>query len=187
MNKHLLLSFIALLFAPLQVFAHGAHGTGFVAGITHPVFGLDHLAAIIGFGIISFSILATKKWLPSAAFVLAMILGGYLGVNAEPFLITEWIIVGSVLLTGLMLGIGKDISLTILLALGALFGFFHGHAHGVEMPTDSNVGSYILGFIIATSILSLIGASIAIKGNSEKIFRFIGGLLVGMSITMFLG
>jgi len=36
-----------IMLLPLSLFAHGGHGSGFMAGFTHPIFGLDHNIALI--------------------------------------------------------------------------------------------------------------------------------------------
>lgn len=148
MEKRPLLVFAILALIPIQIFAHGGHGTGFTAGITHPIFGIDHLVAIIGIGVMGFTVLKEKKWLPSLVFILSMVIGGFLGIKSEAFKVTEWMIVGSVLISGLILALDFKMSSILYISLAAIFGFFHGHAHGTEMPQDSNIPLYILGFVI---------------------------------------
>lgn len=62
MKKHLLTLFGTTFLIPIQVFAHGGHGTGFIVGLTHPIFGLDHLMAIIGAGLLGYSLLKERQW-----------------------------------------------------------------------------------------------------------------------------
>ncbi len=46
----------AHLVASESLFAHSSHGTGFMAGYTHAVFGIDHLLAILRISIFGFAL-----------------------------------------------------------------------------------------------------------------------------------
>lgn len=172
---------------PLSLLAHGSHGTGFVAGLTHPIFGLDHLVAILGIAILGFGLFKNRNWLPTLSFISTMLLGALLGINNEALSFTEGVIVFSVLATGLLL-VFKIVSPSILLAITfAFFGFFHGHAHGVEMPQESNIPLFILGFILGVVIISAIGWAISKILKKDSHFQIIGGFIAGMGLMMILG
>ena len=181
----LLLLFIFLL--PLPVFAHGGHGTGFMAGLTHPIFGIDHLVAIFAIAIFGATSLKEKNWLPSLSFIIAMVIGGLLGIQAEAFSITEYIIVFSVLITGFFLAFEARLTPMIYIPLFALFGFFHGHAHGTEMPEASNIPLYILGFITGVGVLSCIGFRLPNFFQNSIYLRLSGAFIAGMGLMMILG
>ena len=52
MNLRNSLSALALLFTPTLAFAHPGHGTsGLLAGLGHPLGGLDHLLAMLAVGL----------------------------------------------------------------------------------------------------------------------------------------
>lgn len=52
MNLKKLLTAAALLLAPALAFAHPGHGdNGLVAGISHPLSGIDHLLAMVAVGL----------------------------------------------------------------------------------------------------------------------------------------
>ena len=52
MNLRNSLSALALLFTPTLAFAHPGHGTsGLLAGLSHPLGGLDHLLAMLAVGL----------------------------------------------------------------------------------------------------------------------------------------
>jgi urease accessory protein len=79
MTRHLLA--LGLLLAPGPALAHldpGEHGS-FMAGLTHPVFGLDHVLAMIGVGLWGATLGDLARWSLATAFVAYMIFGFLLG------------------------------------------------------------------------------------------------------------
>ena len=66
----------------------------------------------------------------------------------------------------------------------ATFGFFHGIAHGLEVPAAANPILFILGFLIGTTALHLLGVVIGhllIKNNLTLILL----RLTGASFTIY--
>ena len=51
----------------------------------------------------------------------------------------------------------------------ATFGLFHGIAHGLEIPAAANPILFILGFIIGTTTLHLLGVLIGHLSNKNNI------------------
>lgn len=43
----------------------------------------------------------------------------------------------------------------------AIFGIFHGHAHGTELPAATSLVAYSSGFVLATGLLHVVGILIA--------------------------
>ena len=180
---------LILICLPAFVFSHGSHGTGVMAGFTHPIFGLDHNAAIVGVGILSYLIDAKRWYLFVIAFLVAMIVGGYLGIGNDATILVEKVIASSVLITGLAIAFRIRINVALVAFLLGGFGYFHGYAHGAEMPVETTALKYISGFSIGTLLLSCIGMLIGkiFKNIDSKglVVRFIGGVLVGFG-AMFL-
>lgn len=178
---------ISAILSPENLLAHGSHGTGFMAGFTHPIFGMDHLLAVFGIGVFGFSILKEKQWIPSFTFIIAMLIGGILGMETEAFSITEPIIMLSVIIVGIL--IAYEVSLSSLLTglLFAFIGFFHGHAHGTEMPKDSNVPLFVLGFIVAAILIAALGWGITKLIKQGTQIRLLGAFVAGMGLSILLG
>jgi urease accessory protein len=84
-----------------------AGGAGFVAGMFHPVLGFDHFLAMLSVGVISAQIGGRAIWYIPGAFVLAMILGGVLGMQSISVFAVEVGIALSVLILGAILAAGK--------------------------------------------------------------------------------
>ena len=169
---------------PLLIWAHGGHGSGFMAGLTHPILGLDHLLAIFAMGLYAKQNFRDNTWPIIFSFVLAMIIGGLIGVNAEPFPFEETVIIGSVLLYGLMLGVPFKISKYAFIGLGFIIALFHGHAHGVEIPAGSSTLQYVPGFAIGALVIAGFGEFVGRHLDSQQIgiVRFIGGFIFGMGL-----
>ena len=180
--------FLFLIILSFPVNAHTFIGMiGFYDGLSHPVLGIDHFLAMVSIGIVSKQIGGRTIWTVPSTFVAMMIIGGILGMVAEIFLlnITELLIVLveigiilSVILLGLAIAIGKNLSLILMMFFVCIFGLCHGVAHGMEMPWAVNPIFFAFGFSSGTATLHLFGViigSLLIKNNySLFLLRFIG-------------
>jgi len=144
------------------------HGGGFEAGFFHPVLGFDHLLAMVAVGVISTLIGGRAIYLVPLTFVVVMMIGSIFGLYSSWVLYDEFAIALSVILLGLLIASGYKTSLIWSSMLVAFFAFFHGHAHGVEIPNASSVLWYITGFMIATILLHILGVSIGILSQQSK-------------------
>ena len=180
-----------LLQLPLIMIAHGSHGSGFMAGITHPILGLDHNLTILGIGTLSY-FLDSKRWyLYPLSFLVMMIVGGILGIAQEATLMIEKAIAFSVFVIGIA-HLKKAGSGTFFwIGLMAVFGFFHGYAHGAEMPETTTIFKYSFGFSIGTVLLSVVGYLIskrlASSPNSDIYFKVVAGFIMGAGFVFLWG
>jgi len=195
MIKNLFL-FLALFFSPMLAFAHEAAveeiiNKGFEEGLKHPVLGLDHLLAMVGVGIVSAQMGGRAVWAVPAMFVTSMMIGGILGMIEYDVGAIEVGIAMSVVLLGLVIAANAKIMASIIYGFVALFGIFHGYAHGVEMPTLAVSWIYILGFMIGTSSLHIVGVFIGLVSNKinhgSLILRYSGAFMAGMGFHILLG
>ncbi len=166
-----LLTAAALVLLPTAAWAHPSithHVHGFMAGVSHPFTGLDHLLAMLSVGLWASQKGGKALWLWPAAFVSAMIMGGVLGMAGiglplvEPIIAASLLVLGAAIATTLMLSTGAGI------AIIALFGLFHGNAHGLEAPA-SGAGLYALGFIVSTITLHVAGLALGL--SAQKMHR----------------
>jgi len=153
---------LAFYFASGPAFAHDevAGGAGFLAGLFHPVLGFDHLLAMLSVGVLSAQIGGRAIWYIPTTFVLAMVVGGFVGMQNISLLAVEAGIAMSVLVLGGTLAAERHIPEWLAAAVVAVFGVFHGHAHGTEMPMIANPWLYGLGFVVGTSIIHVTGVFI---------------------------
>lgn len=132
----------------------------FLAGLTHPVLGLDHFLAMVSVGIVSAQIGGRAIWTVPATFVTVMAFGGLLGwldIGLTPI---EAGIAISVLALGLAIAADKRLPLSVAMTAVGFFAIFHGYAHGAEMPTMANGVTYALGFMTGTAFLHVAGVII---------------------------
>ena len=187
----------SLLLISSPAFAHvdpSEHGS-FAAGFTHPVFGLDHVLAMIAVGLWA-ALLAGKAVLAlPTAFVGSMVIGFGLALVGVSFPMVEPVILTSVVALGVLVALAARFPLVISVLIVGAFGMFHGHAHGGEIGTATEL-SYAAGFILATAILHAVGVLIGYGtkvglGNNERIgeliTRGLGGVTALIGLTLFAG
>ena len=138
--------------------APGAHGS-LAAGFTHPLFGLDHVLAMVAVGLWASQVGGRAMALIPAAFVAAMAAGFGLSVAGLTLPSAEPMIVASVVALGLLVAAAVRLDARIGGALVALFALFHGAAHGSELG-EAGAAAFGLGFVLATAALH--GAGVAL-------------------------
>ncbi|MBL6616351.1 MAG: HupE/UreJ family protein [Reyranella sp.] len=126
---------------------------GLLSGLGHPVIGIDHLAAIVGVGILA--ALAGRSAAVVLAFSVAVIAG--VGVHlAKIDLPASELLVGlTTLLIGGLVILRQSMSNGRALALFAIAGLVHGYALGESIvgAETSPLFAYLVGlFIIQTAI-----------------------------------
>ena len=154
-----LLACVALALAPMAAWAHAdPHPCGgFVAGLLHPISGLDHVVAMVAVGLWGAVLGPPALWVLPVALPMVMAFGGLLGLLGVPIPGVEIGIAVSGLVMGLMVLFELRPPLWLAAGIVACFAVFHGHAHGVELPAGGNALLYSLAFVIATGLLHLVG------------------------------
>ena len=155
--RRLPIVFVALLLAT-PAFAHTGEGSGgFLAGLAHPVFGPDHVVAMIAVGLWGAFLGAPAIFLLPIVFPVVMAFGGVLGMLGAPLPAVETGIASSAIVLGVMVALAARPPLWIAAVLVGAFAIFHGYAHGRELPDGANAVAYSAGFVIATGLLHLTG------------------------------
>lgn len=139
-------------FAHLDPIEHGS----FAAGFSHPLFGLDHVLAMVAVGLWAASIGRRALWAVPAAFVATMAVGFGAALVGMPLPFVEPAILASVIFIGIMMALALPLPTAGVAAMVAFFALFHGHAHGGEMGEAGALG-YAGGFLVATALLHTIG------------------------------
>ena len=145
---------VSLLSLPTAALAHAGSSVGWL----HPLSGVDHLLAMIAVGALSVQIGGRGVWIIPGAFVCFMFLGGVVGFEHVELPLTEVGVALSVVLLGLAIAFRQRLPVLIAASATALFGIFHGYAHGYEMPLAQNKVIYTAGFLTTTAMLHLVGA-----------------------------
>jgi urease accessory protein len=173
---------LVLMSLASTAYAHsGEEGAnGFLAGVLHPVTGFDHLLAMVAVGIWGATLGRPLIWVLPVAFPMLMVVGGVLGITgvAVPFIETGIAI--SVIVLGLAIAAAWRAPTGVAVTIVAVFGVFHGYAHGAELPSAASPAAYVAGFVLCTGALHLAGIGIgALKGlpKGPQGLRICGGLI----------
>jgi urease accessory protein len=165
---------------PAEAHVLEGQAAGLMAGLLHPISGLDHVLAMVSVGLWGAQLGAPAIWLLPVTFPLVMALGGFLGLVGVPLPGVEIAIALSALLLGVMVAFEARPGLGLAAALVAFFAVFHGHAHGTELPEGQNGLLYSIGFVIATGALHAIGIAIGLVHRwpaGQLALRVAGGLV----------
>jgi urease accessory protein len=149
----------AAMLAPALALAHEETGqaAGFLAGLAHPVSGMDHVFAMIAVGLWGAVLGPPAIWVLPVAFPLVMALGGLLGLLGIPVPGVEIGIAISAVVLGAMVLAQARPPIWLAALIVAFFAVFHGHAHGRELPEGANALLYSFGFVVATGLLHAVG------------------------------
>jgi len=174
---------------PAPALAHVGFGatSGLQSGFIHPFAGVDHLLAMVAIGIWAAQVGGRAKWVIPATFVSVMILAGAIGMFGVEIPFVEVGIVLSVIVLGLLIAGAVKWSLPVGALLVTLFAFFHGHAHGTEIPVGVDAIPYSAGFSIATVILHAVGillGSMAPRLLTRSAIRVTGGVIAAAGVAL---
>ena len=167
---------------PALAWAHTGQGRaeGLLAGLHHPVSGLDHVLAMVSVGLWGAQLGAPAVWLLPVTFPMVMAFGGMLGLAGVPLPGVE---VG-IALSGILLGLSVLTEwrppLRAAAVIVGFFAVFHGHAHGTELPAGASGLLYSIGFVVATGTLHAVGIGIGVIhrwGWGRVALRLAGGLV----------
>ena len=152
---------ILLLLTSSPAFAHSGEDVagGLVGGFLHPIFGLDHVVAMVAVGMWGAFLGAPAIWLLPVVFPLVMAIGGAIGILGVPLPGVEIGIAVSAIVLGLMVALAARPPLWIAAVIVGAFAIFHGHAHGAELPPGADAAAFSIGFVAATGLLHLTGIS----------------------------
>ena len=155
---------LALALVPLAALAHEETGqaAGFLAGLAHPVSGLDHVLAMVAVGLWGAVLGAPAIWVLPVAFPMVMAVGGLLGLLGIPLPGVELGIALSAVVLGAMVLVEARPPLALAAVVVAVFAVFHGHAHGTEVAAGTSALLYSLGFVMATGLLHAAGIAIGV-------------------------
>ena len=147
--------------APAEAHTGGGIAGGLGAGFAHPLFGLDHLLAMVSVGALGAAIGGVALWALPATFMGVMAAGGLSALAGMALPGVELGIAASLVVFGALLAARIGMPAMLSVAIVAVFALFHGHAHGNEVPAMAAPGAYVLGFVAATGLLHLVGIGLA--------------------------
>lgn len=169
--------------------AHSHHD--FFSGLTHPLFGLDHLAAMVAVGL--WSALSARRagpellWGP-VGFASLLLVGAVMGLQGIAVPAVEPMIAASLLATGLLVASRLHVP-GIVAALGVgVFALFHGLAHGYELAGSDSAWQTLAGMLCATVLLHCAGltAGWALRHRTVWLTRAAGAGVAALGGAMLL-
>jgi urease accessory protein len=159
------------------------HTHSAITGFLHPVFGVDHVLAMVAVGLFAVVLGGRALWAVPASFVTAMAIGGGLGVAGIELPFVETAIALSVIVLGAVVALQWKAPTALAATLVAIFAIFHGHAHGAEMPVDASGFAYAAGFMIATALLHITGIALGVTAGRIATSRLVQASGAAMSLA----
>jgi urease accessory protein len=163
---------------------------GFLSGFTHPLFGWDHVAAMVAVGLWGAFLGPRAIWLLPIVFPLVMAFGAVLGILGVPLPAVEMGIAASAVVLGVMVAIAAQPPLWAAGIIVAVFAIFHGHAHGTELPVAASAIAYAVGFVVGTGLLHLIGITLGLSTRwrwGAPAVRAAGGVIALAGVAFLTG
>ncbi|GEK72560.1 MULTISPECIES: HupE/UreJ family protein [Halomonas] len=182
----------SLMLVAGSAWAHPGHevaGGGFAAGLSHPLFGLDHLLAMLAVGLFSVRQSASMgRFVPLLA-VGGMLLGAGLAWGGVALPGVEFGIAMSVLLAGVLVAALARVPAALGSVAVVTFMVFHGHAHAAEMPHGASTLLYLAGFSLATLALTVVGRRVAgwLMTREQRVLRGLGAAIAAMGALFAIG
>jgi urease accessory protein len=177
----------------MEILAHIGLGTnGFWTGLLHPLTGVDHLLAMLAFGILA-AVVADRRiaWVTPGAFVGGMVIGGVLGIAGVGSGSVETAIAVSIAVPGALIAatLVPSFRLSVWVpAIALAVGAIHGIAHGSEVPGSAHPALYVAGFVAATICLHLSGVFVGTTvGRNAAVRAGIAGFLSIAGVAILAG
>ena len=153
---------LLLLAGVAEAHPSASHASGFVAGFSHPLGGLDHLLAMVAVGLWATQVGGRAIWALPAAFVATMAVANMVAMGGTVIPFFEQGIAASVLILGLLIATALRLPVAAATVLVGFFAAFHGIAHGLELPETAAPLGYAGGFILATALLHGLGVALGL-------------------------
>jgi urease accessory protein len=156
---------------------------GLLSGLGHPVIGFDHLAAIVGVGILA--ALAGRSAAVVLAFSVAVIAGVGLHLAKLDLPASELFVGLTTLLIGALVIARQSMGAGLAVLLFAVAGVVHGYALGESIvgAEASPLTAYLLGLLV---IQTAIGVSVyaAVRGLARWPARKTGLTVAGVLVAL---
>jgi len=143
---------------------------GLLSGLGHPVIGFDHLAALIGVGLVS-SRFARGLTLP-AFWVVAMAAGVALHLGSADLPYAELLVALSVVVIGIAATVRSTLPYAAIATLFAIGGAVHGYALGESIvgAESTPLAAYLIGLVVVQTALTT-GIAYAARRFAKPSFR----------------
>ena len=169
MNRIAFALLLLAVAAPASAHTGHAEAHGFVAGALHPFGGADHVLAMLAAGLWAGIVGGRAALLWPAVFLAAMACGFAAALSGADVAMVEAAIALSVAALGAAAAFGARPPVAIGATVCGLFAFFHGAAHGTEMPANAAAFAYSAGFTLSTAVLLAAGVTAVRTGRIARL------------------
>lgn len=161
----------------------GGAGEAFLAGVSHPISGWDHILAMVSVGVWGALLAAPAIWVLPITFPMMMAVGGLLGLAGISLPGVELGIALSMVALGGAIALKLRPPLPVVMLVVGVFAIFHGYAHGAELSEGQDFLLFSIGFVIATGVLHLfgIGLGLAVRWDWGPAVLQTVGVAVGLA------
>jgi urease accessory protein len=149
---------IGALLSSMPAYAHHFMGNdvpstfiqGMLSGLAHPIIGVDHFAFVLMIGLLAAALSGTSRYLVPAAFVVATVAGTGIHMASANLPVLELVIAFSIIASGVLVLLKKQLPALMLGIALAGFGIFHGYAYGEAIvgAESTPLMAYLIGFSI---------------------------------------
>lgn len=183
---------VVLPFVPIAAAHHVMGGElpdtawhGLLSGLGHPIIGIDHLAFIIGVGLMAH--LAGRIALLPLLFVGGTVLGCFMHIQGHDLPLSELVIAASIVVASGIVGTHARIPIIILGSLFVVAGAFHGYAYGESIvgADTEPLAAYMVGFgVIQYCIAVASGTTVRMIARRAHVSETMVMRLAGASMAL---
>jgi urease accessory protein len=173
-----LTALVAGVLTPVAALAHPGHpdmSAGFMAGLLHPLGGLDHVLMIVAVSLWAAQLQATGRVAVAASLGVFVAIGALLPAPPLAGAGLETAIALTVVGAGILLAVGRRWPAWAAASFAALFALIHGFAHGAEGPATGAL--YVPGLVVATAGLALAICFLAARLQQHRLWLRALGVL----------
>jgi len=181
-----------LPFVP-SAFAHHVMGgelpstvwQGLLSGLGHPIIGLDHLAFIMGVGLMAH--LAGRIALLPLLFVVGTVLGCFMHIRGYDLPWSELVIALTLVVAAVIVATHARIPIIILGSLFVVAGAFHGYAYAESIigAEPAPLAGYMVGFaLIQYCIAGASGTAVRMLAGRDYVSETMLMRLVGAGLAL---
>jgi len=176
-----LLALMGMIFTPLaQAHIVTTETMGLLSGVVHPLTGADHVLAAVAAGIWAAVSGGSRARSVIAAFLGMLSLGAVAGFAGASLGLVEPVIALSVTTLGVLIALRVSLPGLVAPAVAGGFALFHGYAHAAGLPMMAGSAWYLLGLLMATSLLlgsGVVSGRWLVKSESRIPLRLAGGFV----------
>ncbi|HKA78481.1 MAG TPA: HupE/UreJ family protein [Xanthobacteraceae bacterium] len=157
---------------------------GLLSGLSHPVIGLDHLAAVIAVGCLAAG--QRHGAVLAIGYVIAMIIGAAAHIGEATVAGAGIFVAFSVIALGLVLLRAQALRTDIAFALFAFAGLVNGYALGESIAGAESkpIYGYFIGLVLVQSGIALLAMAAVpvLTARKPSVGRVIGGVVAGIGL-----